>query len=150
MIARILIPTDGSDHAVRAVDWAADLAAKYKARLVILNVMSELHAGLIPEELRGLAEIERIEITRADFLRSVGSRIVATAAERAYARGAQDVETAVEIGGAAKTIVVYAKNLEADLIVMGRRGLGWTAGLLLGSVSSKVIHLAECACLTVR
>ncbi len=150
MIKKIVVPVDGSAPAFRAVDWAADLAVKYAAQVVILNVMSKHGAEVIPEELRGLAEIERIEITEADLLRAVGGRIAASAADRAYARGPRDIQTVVEVGNPAKVIVEYARTAGADLIVMGRRGLGQAAGLLMGSVSSKVNHLAECACLTVK
>ena len=60
------------------------------------------------------------------------------------------VRTVVHEGDPASAILAVAKEADADLIVMGRRGLGDLAGLLLGSVSQKVTHLAECACLTVR
>ncbi|HUO45666.1 MAG TPA: universal stress protein [Acidimicrobiia bacterium] len=56
----------------------------------------------------------------------------------------------VDSGDPAATIVRLAKEVGADLIVMGSRGLGSVAGLLLGSVSHKVGHAAPCAVLTVR
>ena len=53
-------------------------------------------------------------------------------------------------GDPATSILRAADDEAADIIVMGRRGLGDLAGLLLGSVSHKVTHLASCACLTVK
>jgi nucleotide-binding universal stress UspA family protein len=60
------------------------------------------------------------------------------------------VEVLIDIGDPASTIVRVSEDLEADLIVMGRRGRGDLGGLLLGSVSHKVGHLAACAVMTVR
>jgi nucleotide-binding universal stress UspA family protein len=54
------------------------------------------------------------------------------------------------VGDPAKEILSVAAEEHADIIIMGRRGMGDLAGLLLGSVSHKVSHLAECACLTVK
>ena len=60
------------------------------------------------------------------------------------------MRTILEDGEPATAVLPAAQDEAADLIVMGRRGLGDLAGLLLGSVSHKVSHLAACACLTVR
>ena len=60
------------------------------------------------------------------------------------------LRTSIGVGHPAESIVAYAKAEEADLIVMGRRGLGSVSGLLMGSVSHKVAHLSECACMTIR
>ena len=56
----------------------------------------------------------------------------------------------VEEGDPVERILEAQKREQADLIVLGSRGLGNMKGLLLGSVSHKVAHLAECACLTVK
>ena len=60
------------------------------------------------------------------------------------------VRTVLREGDPAAAIRDLAREEKPDIIVMGRRGLGDLAGLLLGSVSQKVLHLAECACLTVK
>ena len=65
-------------------------------------------------------------------------------------KGATDVTVQVVEGKAADNIIAAAAKENADLIVMGRRGLGDVAGLLMGSVSHKVTHLSDCACLTVK
>ena len=150
MISKILVPVDGSAHASAAVDWASDLAIKYQARLLLVHVLTERGSGMIPEELREFAKMERIEITEWDILESVARQIVHAAEQRARSRGANSVETAVQVGHPAEVILERSKNFGADLIVMGRRGLGPLPGLLLGSVSSKVLHLADCACLSVK
>jgi nucleotide-binding universal stress UspA family protein len=69
---------------------------------------------------------------------------------RARDQSVASVRTVMREGDPGAAILQIAKEEKADLIVMGRRGLGDLAGLLLGSVSHKVAHLAECACLTVK
>jgi len=53
-------------------------------------------------------------------------------------------------GDAAEEIVAAAEKVKADLIVIGTRGLSDLEGLVMGSVSHKVIHLAHCPCVTVK
>jgi nucleotide-binding universal stress UspA family protein len=65
-------------------------------------------------------------------------------------RKVPSVRTVLRQGDPATAILNIASEEQADLIVMGRRGLGDLAGLLLGSVSHNVTQLAECACLTVK
>ena len=150
MISTILVPTDGSEHAAKAVRFAADLAQKYGAHMILLHIVSDRGSGRVPEELRAYARMEHVEITERDLLRGAAEEILRRAKETADAAGAQSVETMIEDGSPAARILNRAKAGGADLIVMGSRGLGDLQGLLLGSVSHKVSHLAECTCVTVR
>jgi nucleotide-binding universal stress UspA family protein len=104
----------------------------------------------VPEELSQVVKLEHVEITEANIMRQVAEAIVQRAAAQLADAGVKRVETAIEIGDPAAKIVEVAKRSGADLIVIGRRGLGSIGGALLGSVSLKVSHLAECACLTVK
>ncbi|MEE8536041.1 MAG: universal stress protein, partial [Kiloniellales bacterium] len=65
-------------------------------------------------------------------------------------KGVEKIQRTLEDGDPAKAILDCAKRVEANLIVMGSRGLNDLKGLLVGSVSHKVSHLAECTCVTVR
>jgi nucleotide-binding universal stress UspA family protein len=149
MFKSILVPVDGSTHAERATNFAANLANQYGADLILLHVLNRAGSGRVPKELEELARIEHLQVTEADMLRSVAEGILHAAEDRTLERGAKTVRTATEVGDAAKAIVAYAKDHNTDLIVMGRRGLGDLEGLLMGSVSHKVAHLATCACMTV-
>lgn len=149
MFTRILVAVDGSAHANRAVDCAANLANKYGAELILLHVMASLGSARIPPDLYDLARIEHIEATEADLLRRVAENILQAADMRARGQGTKQVRTLVAVGHAAEVIVEHAKEEAADLIVMGRRGLGSASGLLIGSVSHKVCHLSQCPCMTV-
>jgi len=150
MIKTILVPVDGSAHANTAVDWASDIALKYNARLILLHVITEDRLAAFPEDIRALKEWERSEINDWELARTLAEHLVEAAETRAGTLGAKFVETLVAEGNPAKTILSEAKRLRADLIVMGRRGLGNLPAFVLGSVSSKVLHLADCACLTVK
>ena len=70
--------------------------------------------------------------------------------DRATAKGAKDVSVNVVLGDPAEQILAVAKDSQADMIVMGNRGHGPLAGLLLGSVAQKVIGLAPCAVVVVH
>jgi nucleotide-binding universal stress UspA family protein len=149
MFTNILVPVDGSRHAYRASECAGELAAKCGAQLTLLYVVSEGAPAGVPEELRDLEKIEHIEITEWSWLEGVANQILQTAERNARSRGAVNVQTVVDQGDPARAIIDFAKSRHADLIVMGRRGLGSMSGLLMGSVSHKVAHLVECPCMTV-
>ena len=145
---RILVAVDGSEHALRAIDMAADIGIHYDIPLVVVYVRSD--AGQIPLDIVGYQQLENLYEAESGLLDSMALRIAEDAAERARRAGALSVEVLVDVGDPASTIVRMSEDLGADLIVMGRRGRGDLGGLLLGSVSHKVGHLAECAVLTVR
>ena len=149
MIKNILVPVDGSDHAKRAIEYAADMSTKYDASLTLLHVMTRLGSDRVPEDLREIARMEHIEATEADLLKGVASGIMDSASDHAQSHGASEVKTVIQYGNPAKTIVAYTHDNDVDLIVMGRRGLGDLASLFVGSVSHKVAQLAKCACMTV-
>jgi len=174
MIKTIIVPTDGSQHAKNAVRLAGEIASKFGARLVILQVLlhhnstsdlRELCKELgdpadILEQLDKLDDV-MIEASAAAYapvpipvppavLRQIGELIVKQAQEAAKASGVSQVTTQVIDGKPADSIIAAAEAANADMIVMGRRGLGNVTGLLMGSVSHKVSHLAECACVTVK
>jgi nucleotide-binding universal stress UspA family protein len=174
---RILVALDGSEHSNKAVDLAADLAEKYAAQLVLLHVISdkplsdrELQMAEVeyPDEIASTIEAPSVLEWGGDtrlraqqllthysdlmhrFREAVGNRLTNSARARAQAKGARTVETMLGDGDPATTIVDRARDLEADMIIMGSRGLGGAKGLLMGSVSHKVAHLAECTCVTVK
>lgn len=146
----ILHPTDGSPDARRALEFAADLAGTKDARLLILHVQAHRGGGQIPPELKEYARIEHIRVTEADILHEAAEAVVETARQSAEALGATHVATAVREGDPVRAIIEAAKETGADLIVLGSRGLGDAQGLLLGSVSHKVAHVAPCTCIIVR
>ncbi len=150
MISKILVPTDGSGHAKKAVAFAADLAGKYGAELDLIHVMRDLGASVVPPEMRAYERIEHVEITERDFARSIARDILQAAAVIARDHGISKVESILEVGDPATKAVEYAQENGVDLIVMGTRGLGGLEALLVGSVARKIGHMASCTCVTVR
>ena len=147
MLKNILIASDASASSNIAVELAADLASKYDATLHILHVVRQMQ---LPDELRDMAEVEKIADQEEDVLRFVGEKILRAAKERARDHGAVRIRTAFGKGDPANAILDHARDNNADLIVMGTRGLGKVKGMLMGSVSRKVSNLSEVHCLIVR
>ncbi|MCW5747508.1 MAG: universal stress protein [Alphaproteobacteria bacterium] len=141
---------DGSEHANRAVDLAADLALATAAEVIVLHAMRRAGTGRVPEELQELARVEHIEVTERAMLENVADEITRRTADRLRARGVAKVTTQIVHGDPAVEIVDAARRSNADLIVIGRRGLGGLGGTLLGSVSLKVNQAADAPVLTVK
>lgn len=134
----LLVATDGSEGAGRAVDAAADLAAALNIELWIVTVMD----GTPNELLRTLAREERITI--GDALSALADHVLGQAKERSVVRGVKTVHLKSRSGDSAEEILETVREMGADAIFVGRRGLGRLQGLLLGSVSQKLASLAPC------
>jgi nucleotide-binding universal stress UspA family protein len=177
MFHTIIVATDGSDHADKAVAVAGDLAAKYDATMILLHVLLRRNAAAadlrklidiheLPDAAR--EEFERFESMQAttvtatagvvttslpfptDVLLAVGQAITDKAEGIALEHGAKKFDRIVGEGDPADVILDTANYRHADLIVLGTRGLSDLKGLFVGSVSHKVSHLADCTCITVR
>jgi nucleotide-binding universal stress UspA family protein len=134
--------TDGSPGGDRAIDLASALANATHARLLILTVGNNL-AG---DEVKELA---RVEGSVGEAHELIANQILEWAKQRAQSCGASSVETLFSWGDPAQVIIETARSHNADVIVVGRRGRGRLAGLLLGSVSQKLVSLAPCAVVVV-
>lgn len=122
-----------SEHMVRH--------AVSEARMNFANVPSNMDA-LFTGNLSG-AERERIVAV-------IGEEIVARAARSAEAAGAKNVSTRVANGDYDEGILEMAKEVGADTIVIGHRGLGRLQRIIQGSVSQKINQQADCTVVTVR
>lgn len=147
MINRILVPTDGSPAANRAVNLAVELALKHAASLYLLNVIRDMQ---LPVELRKMARVENIGAARQDVLEFVAEKILGDAERRAKRKGMKAVRKATGHGDPATAISSYAQRNKIDLIVVGTRGLGSVKGMLMGSVSRKVANACNVNMLIVR
>jgi nucleotide-binding universal stress UspA family protein len=170
----IVIATDGSKQATKAVGMGAALAAKLGAEVFLVHVLPDFISGGVAQELVALERLPapaRDEIARlADVERksgafvetvsppawvsrptieAIGKVILDDAETLARSRGATKVERAMLSGDPATCILNAADHRQAGFIVMGKRGLGRLAGLLTGSVSQKVSQLADRPCIIV-
>jgi nucleotide-binding universal stress UspA family protein len=146
---RIVAAVDGSAASLKAVDLAADLASKYDAELILFTNGREF-SPVIDAELEAYARSEHIETLGSDVGVAAAETVLAGARLTARAKGATRIETNSAFGDPAAQIIALAKERQADLIVMGSRGHGQLAGLLLGSVAQKVLAHAACPVLVVR
>lgn len=145
---RIVAAVDRSEASLRAVDLAADLAGRYDAELVLLSVARDI--GVPDPGMEAFAAMEHIrEPVPALELEMLRDRL-APLRDQALKKGAKTVSVDAVAGDAAEQILEVAKDDQADLIVVGSRGHGRLAGLLLGSVTQKVVALAHCPVLVVH
>jgi nucleotide-binding universal stress UspA family protein len=146
MISKILVPIDGSTHSKKALEFACELAKKFETQLHLLHV---IQPPIRTQTMAvGMSSVTN-EVSRKE-LDEIGRNLIGAARQLANDHECTEVITQVEAGSPAEHIIESAKKNHADLIVMGSRGLSDIAGLLLGSVSHKVTHLAECNCVTIR
>ena len=104
----------------------------------------------LPEGVREYANLEHIPGTNMEILKKVAGDLVSNTQRRAREKGVDDVVGEVEEGPVARTIVARAKHHDADIIVVGSRGMGNIEATLRGGVSHRVELLAKCPVLTVR
>jgi len=141
-VTRILVPTDFSEPADAALDYAVDLSKTFGAQISLVHVFDEITGATLSFDQYMPLSAE----TRDEILKAVRGRL----AERVERSGRPDVTTDILVGATARAIVDAARNHHADLIVMGTHGRLGIAHLLLGSVAERVVRTAECPVLTVR
>ena len=135
---RILVATDGSEGANRAVDYAARRAKDDGAELLIINIIGGY--GL-PNKVF-LAFTNDQNILLKELLASQSSETLTAARDRAWKAGVGTILLESRTGEVAQTIIEIAQEKQADAIVVGKRGAGRVAGVLLGSVSQKLVILS--------
>ena len=141
MFDTVVIATDGSGSAQRAVEAALDLASRFDATVHGLYVVDETEVETTPAEVRGALE-------RA--LTTTGGRALSFILEAAEEGTDEQLVTAVRQGNPAKEICTYAQEHDADLIATGTRGRHGEHAFVLGSVAEAVVRTAEPPVLTVR
>jgi nucleotide-binding universal stress UspA family protein len=131
----MLVAYDGSEHAESAVRYALDMARRLgQARIVLVNVQPPAMSG----EVSNLLTAEEVV---AQHL-AEGRELLAAARALVDAAGVA-CESEIAIGRPAEAIVEYAQKCECDAIVVGASSHGRVHSLVLGSVASKVAHMAE-------
>lgn len=139
MFKLIVVALDGSAHSSKALDYARELAEKHDSKLILL------HAFHSTSDLRGSEGFNQMVGKR----KQKGEEIIKDACKR-LGQVSFEVEEDLLEGPATEAIVSVVEARNADLVVMGTRGMGSLKGLLFGSVSTKVTHYAPCSVLVVR
>lgn len=149
-VARILVATDGSEHAIAAAHFAATLLnPEAVAQIVVVAVKRPFYL----EPLGGPGLLAPLPQSAYDELERAADELVrqaVTATMEALGPLAGKARTVIREGRAADEIVKLAAEEATDLIVIGSRGWGEARAVLLGSVSERVLHSAHCPVLIAR
>ena len=131
---KILVPIDGSVFTEAAIAKAKEIAAAFGSDIVLLNVIG-IYPGAFPYEISEGVQINLLKESRAN-----AKELLAESKEK-FGEMKDRVETVMEEGNIADTIIKFSEKNNVDLIVMGSNGLGGLHNLLIGSVTRKVaIH----------
>jgi len=140
---KILIAIDGSDHALRAVNYVIDLAGQLRhvSNVTLINVHDD--TGL--RHAKGVIGNQEV----ADYLRELSEEEIKPAQDLLKAANVQcDVE--IRVGHVAQQIVKFADDNVFDLVVMGAKGRGAFADMILGSVAQRVAAMTKQAVLLIK
>jgi nucleotide-binding universal stress UspA family protein len=148
-LKKVLVATDGSDNAKRAVEGAIQIAKRSDAQLIVLSVAMEL----VPPVYSPIG-VDVPTVDYSAFLRRAEADAKSIADAAAKSAQEQSVNTRAvvlrSITSIAEAVIEEAKKENVNLIIVGTRGLGGFKRLLLGSVSSAIIEHAPCSVLVVR
>ena len=155
MFKKILVPLDGSEHSLRALKIAVQIAKKFEAKITLIHVYSVgIRPVVMPEPTTltpiGVPVMAPTDVSKiAEATRKAGAAILADGEEKVKAEGIE-VETLLKEGHSVQEIVKTAKEGSFDLIVIGARGISKIREIILGSVSDGVVHNAPCPVLVVK
>ena len=141
-VKRILVAVDFSPHASKALDCAIELGKRFGAELHLLHCYQTNPIGVLPYQVASPVSFER-EIVEA------AQRHLAEWGAKVSGEGLQ-IEEHVTPRVPSEAIVELAREIAADLIVMGTRGQGGLSHVLLGSVAERTLRTAPCPVLTVH
>ena len=141
MFGTVVIATDGSESAGRAVRMALDLADRFDAAAHALYVVDAGDLRASPEAVR--ADFE-------DALEAAGGEALSVVEREADEAAGNEVVTALKEGDPATEIIAYAREVDADVVATGTRGRHGDHAFLLGSVAEAVVRQCPVPVLTVR
>jgi len=137
MLQHILVAVDGSGPSRHAARFALSLAEQTRAKVTLLTVLP-------PPEVVPMGPLSGYAVVSPAISNEEVQKVEKRLDEVAAERPGLEITKVVEMGPVADTIIDTANRRNADLIVMGARGLGPGRRFLLGSVSDRVIHHAHC------
>lgn len=137
MINKILVPVDGSKTALRALDFAVEIARRFESQILVLNIDIPYDLSRIKppkKDKDGNIIEEELAISPLDDAKK---EVAKTAYDHVTFKKVVDIDPA-------ERICAEAEKSDVDMIIMGNRGMGVLAGFFLGSVSTKVSQSAHC------
>jgi nucleotide-binding universal stress UspA family protein len=174
MFTRIAVATDGSPTAMQAVQTASSLAAKYDSEVIVLHVLmwqepteilkrmaivEHIFDGTSEHQIGHGEDLDRIILAELEYQQTetneklitiLGHKLIEQAKDKCREHGVDSVEGEILEGDYADQIIAGTKRTNADLLVLGARGLGMVEGWLQGSVSQKVVRDVDTTCLIIK
>ena len=146
-LQKIIVPTDFSETANRALAYALRFAETRKARLVVMTVIPDL--PITDEEMLmlrvNLDDVKRVNAEKINAAKARLEKLVSPAVRKRV-----KVEFVVRDGKPYQEIIHAAEELDADLIVMANRSSHGLKDRLMGSTTDRVVENAPCSVLVVR
>jgi len=139
----IVVPTDFSDHSLRAIPYAVSLAEKFNARLKVVFVsepaLQVADVAWVGIDERSMSQ-EHLEEARRNLERIALEQVPT------------DVQVDAEVlsGDAVEAVIAYARDVNADLVVMATHGRSGLSHMLMGSVAEQIVRKAPCPVLTLK
>jgi nucleotide-binding universal stress UspA family protein len=146
MFSSIVVGTDGSDTAKKAVGQAMDLAKEIGASVHLVSAYEPVSGSRLTEEHKEApGDMQWMINEREDV-----DATLREAADRMKEAGVPEIQTYARQGDPADAILDLAEERKADLIIVGNKGMTGAKRFLLGSVPNKVSHHAPCSVLIIR
>ncbi len=136
---KFLVAIDSSEISLKVVDFASNLATSKGAELCLVHVVRK-------EQQFTESIWEQVE----EVFHKMAAEILFSASQRAGDAGVEKIEVEILSGDPARAIVEFADQHQCSAIIIGSHGQGQVSGLLLGSVSYKVLSLASCPVIVVK
>jgi len=155
LFEKILVPLDGSEHSLKALTIAIEIAKKFGGKISLIHIYSVAVSPVMVPEPSTLTPpmvptMTPEEISKAvESTRKASMSILSEGEQKVKAERVQ-VETILREGHVVQEIIKTAKEDKFDLIVIGARGISKIRELLLGSVTDGVIHHASCPVLVIK
>jgi nucleotide-binding universal stress UspA family protein len=146
VVRKILLASDGSDNSLRAAEFAAELAAlapDMKVTVLVVNDILDKMKYYSP--LKSPVIFEEVEVFFRDKAQDALDRTL-----EVFDKYRCRVDGVIKVGNPAQEIVDFIGEGGYNQVVIGSRGMGNLKGIVLGSVSLKVLHMAECPVTVVK
>ncbi len=145
MFSKIVVGTDGSETAGEAVRQAADLAKISKSELNIVSAFEPVSQAQLREESRDVPGDIANAVNPREIVNVTLEKATGTAKDQKVS-----VQTHAREGDPADAILDVAEEINADLIIVGNKGMTGAKRFLLGSVPNKVSHHAPCSVMIIQ
>ena len=141
MFSKILVPVDGSDISYRALDSALFLSERLGSKITAIHVIEKVRTVYIQSQ----KILDQILETHKNESQKILDECSSIATKKGIA-----INTTLLEGNPASTILEFSQMEKYEVIIIGSRGMGHFKELILGSVSSKILHHSLCPVLLIR